>query len=119
MASRLVAAPDIDAAPLEDGGAVLYHAASGKFMLLNRASSILWAELASPQTEEMLAAKLCESYEDLSPATARQDVREAVEQLRSLALIQPLDDEASVVSCAEVVETWLGFPPTTSRRSPC
>jgi PqqD family protein of HPr-rel-A system len=95
MTERFSAAVDIDTAPLDGGGLVLFHPASGKFVLLNKSSTVLWSEMACPLTESELAEKLCERFPDVTPPVAQEDVRQAVEQLRKLELVKVTAEETS------------------------
>jgi PqqD family protein of HPr-rel-A system len=88
LSASFVGTSEVDSAPLDDGGVVLFHPSSGKFVLLNRSSAVVWAELATPRTEEEVAHTLCQRFPDVSLATARDDVGDALEQLRSLDLVR-------------------------------
>ena len=68
-------------------GAILFHPKSGKFIMLNRSAALVWAELATPKTEEQLTQKLSARYGDVAPATARQDVQDVLTRLGELELV--------------------------------
>lgn len=76
----------MESAPLQDG-AVLFNAKTGKFIMLNGSAAFIWEALATPASEEELAAKLCESFADVDPSTALKDTQDAVAQLRQLELL--------------------------------
>jgi PqqD family protein of HPr-rel-A system len=86
MRTSFVATPGLETTELQEG-AILFHAKSGKFVMLNRSAALVWAELASPKTEDELAQKLSASYADVAPATARQDVQDVLAKLRELELV--------------------------------
>jgi hypothetical protein len=68
-------------------GAILFHPKSGKFIMLNRSAALVWAELATPKTEEELAQKLSACYSDVAPATAWQDIQDVLTRLGELELV--------------------------------
>jgi hypothetical protein len=81
-----VATPGLETTELQEG-AILFHPKSGKFVMLNRSAAIVWAELATPKTEDQLAQKLSSTYADVAPATARQDVQDVLAKLGALELV--------------------------------
>jgi PqqD family protein of HPr-rel-A system len=85
-----VGTPGLETTTLEEG-AVLFHPKIGKFVMLNRSAAFLWAELATPKTEEELIRSFTSSFSDVPPATAEQDVRRALARLRELELVTPTD----------------------------
>jgi PqqD family protein of HPr-rel-A system len=81
-----VAASGLEMTELQEG-AILFHPKSGKFVMLNRSAALVWAELATPKTEDDLARKLSTSFADVAPDTARQDVQEVLAKLQALELV--------------------------------
>ncbi len=90
MSKGFVAAQGLETTALSEG-AILFHPKSGKFIMLNRSAAVVWAELATPKTEEELAQKLSASFADVVPATARQDVQDVLARLRELELVSPTE----------------------------
>jgi PqqD family protein of HPr-rel-A system len=84
-----VAVQGLESTPVENG-VIMFHAKSGKFVMLNRSAALVWAELGTPKTEEELAQKLSASFTEVTPSTARQDVKDVLEQLRQLELVSPV-----------------------------
>ncbi len=92
MSDKLRAVAGMESAPLHDG-AVLFNPTSGKFIMLNGSAAFIWEALAAtPATEEELAGKLCDNFDDVDPSTALQDARDAVSRLRELDMIASGDD---------------------------
>jgi len=87
MGITFVAAAGLEAAPLAGGGAVLYSATTGKFVMLNRSADRLWSELAGGKTEEELVRELCDTYPEIDAGTAGQAVRQTLESLKGLELV--------------------------------
>ena len=83
---RFVAVAGLESAPLNEG-AVLFNPQSGTFLRLNGSAAFLWDELASPSTEEELAAKLCDRFAGLSLSTAREDAREMLRRMQDLDVV--------------------------------
>ena len=88
MSTNFVAVTGLEAAPLADGGMVVYSAKSGKFVMLNRAADRLWTALQTTRTEDDLVRGLCRTYPGVETGRARQDVRQALESLLSLDLVR-------------------------------
>lgn len=86
MGQTFVATAGLETTALEEG-AILFHPKSGKFVMLNRSAAVVWAELATPKTEEELAQKLTASFADVAPATARHDVEDVLVRLRELEIV--------------------------------
>ena len=86
MRMSFVAAPGLEMTELQEG-AILFHPKSGKFVMLNRSAALVWAELASPKTEDELARKLSTSYAGVAPDAARQDVQDVLAKLQALELV--------------------------------
>lgn len=86
MSRSFVATQGLESTELQEG-AILFHPKSGKFIMLNRSAALVWAELATPKTEEELAQKLSTSYTAVVPATARQDVQDVLTKLGELELV--------------------------------
>jgi len=88
MSNNFVAVAGLEAAPLADGGMVVYSAKSGKFIMLNRSADRLWTALQSTRTEDDLVRGLCKTYPGVDAGRARHDVRQALESLLSLDLVR-------------------------------
>jgi len=86
MSDKVRAVAGMESAPLHDG-AVLFNPASGKFIMLNGTAAFIWEALATPASEEELAGRLCEKFEDVDPPTALKDAQDAIAQLRELELL--------------------------------
>jgi PqqD family protein of HPr-rel-A system len=86
MSKSFVATRGLETTELAEG-AILFHPKSGKFIMLNRSAALVWAELATPKTEDELAQKLTASYTDVAPTTARQDVQKVLAELGQLELV--------------------------------
>ena len=72
MSTNFVAVTGLEAAPLADGGMVVYSAKSGKFVMLNRAADRLWTALQTTRTEDDLVRGLCRTYPGVETGRARQ-----------------------------------------------
>ena len=90
MSKTFVATTGLEMTALDDG-AILFHPKSGKFVMLNRSAAVVWAELATPKTEEELAQKLAASFADVAPATAQHDVQTVLARLRELEIVSTKD----------------------------
>jgi PqqD family protein of HPr-rel-A system len=90
MSKSFVMIDNLETTTLEEG-AILFHAKSGKFIMLNRSAAVVWAELATPRTVEELVQKLAASFVDVAPDTAQQDVHELLAQLRELELVSSIE----------------------------
>ena len=86
MSRSFVAAQGLESTEVQEG-AILFHPKSGKFVMLNRSAALVWAELATPKTEEELAQKLATTYIDVVSAAARQDVQDVLAKLGELELV--------------------------------
>ena len=90
MSKTFVATAGLEMTVLDDG-AILFHAKTGKFVMLNRSAAVVWAELATPKTEEELAQKLAASFADVAPATAEHDVQAVLTRLHELEIVSTKD----------------------------
>ncbi|HMH52782.1 MAG TPA: HPr-rel-A system PqqD family peptide chaperone [Candidatus Acidoferrum sp.] len=90
MSKTFVATAGLEMTALEEG-AILFHPKSGKFVMLNRSAALVWAELATPKTEEELAQKLTASFADVAPDTVQHDVQNVLERLRELEIVSAQD----------------------------
>jgi PqqD family protein of HPr-rel-A system len=89
MANTYVAVTGLEAAPLADGGAVIFSPKTGKFVMLNRTAERLWTRLQAARTEDDLVADLCRTYTDAGADPVRRDVQAVLESLRGLDLVRP------------------------------
>jgi PqqD family protein of HPr-rel-A system len=90
MSKTFVATAGLETTALEEG-AILFHPKSGKFVMLNRSAALVWAELATPKTEEELAQKLTASFADVAAVTAQHDVQDVLARLRELEIVSTVD----------------------------
>ncbi len=90
---KVVADPEIETAPIEDG-AILFDPTNAKFFILNRAAACLWDELSSPATEDRLVERLRTSFSDLDENRARRDAREVVEHMLELGVASVAAEQA-------------------------
>jgi hypothetical protein len=81
-----VALAGLESAPLESG-AVLYHPDHKRFLMLNRSAALLWTELSTPRTREQLVCHLRAAFPSVDESAAKQDVNNALEQLKALELV--------------------------------
>jgi hypothetical protein len=75
-----------------DGQVIALDLRTSEFHELNRSGSLLWQLLAeAPRAEQELVSHLTDRYEiDLS--VAARDVRQFIEQMQALKLLNPVDD---------------------------
>ena len=66
---------------------IIYQAERNQFCVLNHTAAFMWEQLAEPQTAEELSAGLRRTYIDVTGDRALADVRAALDELASLALI--------------------------------
>jgi hypothetical protein len=78
--------PQVEGAPLSDE-AILLNPTTSSFFMLNRTSSFIWDRLSKPTTAESLAAQICESFDNITPADALNDVKTTLDQMLSLELV--------------------------------
>lgn len=97
MTTKFVATAGLETAQLQDG-AVLYNLKTAKFIMLNRSASSLWTELSTPKTEDELIRRLCATFPDVASSAARQEVSEALEQLKELELVSCKQDTTGVAA---------------------
>jgi len=88
MASTYMAVTGLEAAPLADGGTVIYSPKTSKFVMLNRSAERLWSRLQAARTEEDLVRDLCQTYTGAGSDPVRRDVQLALESLRGLELVR-------------------------------
>lgn len=83
---RYTRSAGVEAAPMQDE-TVLYNPASKQFCLLNETAAFLWDLLEAPQTEEDLAAELCDAFDGVDAEMATRDVRRTLQQLTDLGIV--------------------------------
>jgi hypothetical protein len=76
----------MEGTPLNDE-AILLNPATSKFFMLNRTSSFIWDRLSKPTTAESLATQICESFDNIAPADALNDVKTTLDEMLSLDLV--------------------------------
>ena len=82
--------PNVEGAPLNEE-AILFDPTSTNFFMLNRTSSLIWDNLAEPNSAEALAARICSAFDGVSQDLALQDVSSTLDQMLSLGLITSID----------------------------
>ena len=78
----------IEEAPLQDE-LMLFNPATSQFFVLNRTMAFTWKRLDSAASLEDIATGITETFAGVSPETAAADVRNAVDNLLALGLIEP------------------------------
>jgi len=76
----------VEASPLNDE-MMLFHAATGKFCLLNRTSTSIWSQLHESRTVEEIADAIAERFRDVSKADALRDVESALREMLALEVV--------------------------------
>jgi Coenzyme PQQ synthesis protein D (PqqD) len=74
------------AAPLDEW-LVMMHIDAGKYYLLNDIASVVWEELATPNSVDDLVADLCTRY-DISAEQCRADILPFLTELHEKGLVQ-------------------------------
>ena len=77
----------IEGAPMRDES-ILYVPSSEAYCVLNRPAAALWEALATPSTEDQLAALLVDQFDGATMEGAMSDVRAALEQMHEMSLVQ-------------------------------
>jgi len=80
-------APSVEAAPME-GETLLYHPDTKKFCRLNETAAFLWERLAEPRSLEELAVEVRDAFDGVDLEQAREDVRNAVEELAGISIVE-------------------------------
>jgi Coenzyme PQQ synthesis protein D (PqqD) len=80
--------PSVEAAPLQEE-TILFHPEKKQFCVLNRSASFIWNQLATPTSADNVAAKLCESFSEVSLESALGDAHRTVQEMLTLNFIQP------------------------------
>ena len=88
VASRFVRSAAAEAAPMQDE-TIIFHAERNQFTVLNHTAAFVWERLHAPQSTEELAAALVGEYLDVGIELARGDVARTLQELQSLALVEP------------------------------
>jgi hypothetical protein len=78
--------PQVEAAPLKDE-LLLFNGTANKFFVMNASAAFLWQQLDEPAGEEVLVAKMCESFTGVDAAQALADVRQTVQKMIELGLL--------------------------------
>ena len=86
MQSRFRQNPSVEAAPMHEE-TVLFDPSGNRFCLLNSTAAFLWERLKTPSTTEQLTAALCTSFDGVDPATAAQDVQQALTQFAEYSFV--------------------------------
>lgn len=87
MSPRYRRHPAVETAPLQQE-TILYHPGPNRFCLLNTTAAFLWEHLAEPRTEADLSTALLARFAGVDKDTAERDVRQALEELRALAVVE-------------------------------
>jgi hypothetical protein len=87
MSTQFRRNPAVEAAPMQQE-TILYNPGPKTFCLLNQTAAFLWDRLAQPATPDELLDAICAHFRGVDRAGAERDVRKALEELRSLAVIE-------------------------------
>lgn len=87
MSTRFRRNPAVEAAPMQQE-TILYNPGIKKFCLLNATAAFLWEQLAQPATSEQLSDAICTHFQGVDRAGAERDVRKALEELQSMAIVE-------------------------------
>jgi hypothetical protein len=71
---------------IDDGGAVLLHPETGKYLSANKSGAQICQALRTEQTEDQIVDLLVATYR-LAPSVARRDVRVFIEDLRTRGML--------------------------------
>lgn len=77
----------VEAAPMQNE-TILFNSATGGFCVLNPSAALVWDSLETPQSVDVLAAQICESFSGVSMDQALKDVASVLDEFRSLALVE-------------------------------
>lgn len=64
------------------------HAPDQALYTLNETGRLCWEAISEPQTEYQIVATLAEQYDDVSRETLQQDVREFLQEMLEMNLIE-------------------------------
>lgn len=77
--------PKIEEAPLQ-GELILYDPGSAKFFVLNKTMAFAWRHC--DRAPDDMVETLRQEFAEVEPATAEGDLREAIDQLCNLGLLE-------------------------------
>ena len=80
-------AVSVEAAPMQNE-TILFNAATKGFCVLNPSAALVWNSLETPQSADVLATQLCQTFKGVSAAQAMQDIETVLTEFRSLSLIE-------------------------------
>jgi hypothetical protein len=83
---RLLRNPKIEEAPLESD-LMLFDPATSQFYVLNRTMAFVWRECDGQKTVDAILERMTQSFREVDPISASQDLGSAVERLMSLGLV--------------------------------
>jgi hypothetical protein len=86
MAVRYARAPSVEAAPMQ-GETILFNAQTNTFCVLNASAAVVWSTLETPQGLDVLAARICETFDGVTAEQAQRDVENALKEFASLSLV--------------------------------
>ena len=86
MAVRYARASNVEAAPMQ-GETILFNAQTNTFCVLNASAAAVWNGLETPQASDALAARICETFDGVSPEQARRDIEVALREFASLSMV--------------------------------
>ncbi len=78
--------PKIEEAPLQ-GELMLFDPATSKFFVLNRTMAFVWQHCDGERSLSAIASDLTREFSDVDAGRAEADVRQALTELASLALV--------------------------------
>lgn len=67
---------------------ILYVPSAEKYCVLNHSAAVIWEALVAPQSEDDLAAVLCETFEGANMDRVLSDVRATLDEMREMSLIE-------------------------------
>lgn len=83
MENRYTRALGVEMAPMKDE-TVLFNPRNKKFCVLNVTAAMIWGILDQPRTVSEITASVCERYQKADRARVEEDVRKALEELRTI-----------------------------------
>jgi hypothetical protein len=86
MTARYARSETVEAAPMQ-GETILFNTATNAFCVLNASAAVVWNGLETPSSPDLLAARLCESFDGVTVEQARRDVEAALKEFSALSLV--------------------------------
>ena len=85
--NQFIRSVGVEMAPMKDE-TVLFNPANKKFCVLNSTAALIWDILERPQTVPEIVAAICERFNGADSGRVEQDVRLALEELRTIECVQ-------------------------------